>query len=554
MAQPIHSSMTDPHSWLLQVTIGQNYDSSTHEVVTVNRDEPYHVSTDDLEADVYVRIRDFRGLPEDSPKSSSYFSHPNHKNDRYSISLSFRPKWPINGSDLVWGNDFDHPVRDMLPPGFSYAFKFVKWWLDPGLEGNPYADEPWLYGPILSSMNAIWVGDKVGESREKDQTETQDQHHANGHGSPSVRNSADGAENQQNSANSLDADLNIEETFDGFVPIEGASQSGRSIREDHSIPSDPSARRKHFLDPERRSSFVFEPDREYRCDFHNEFLDFSDFSLKLPGFSLNVIRHLGRHLKRDHTLRYVLKDKGRNKELLVVLFTLIPADGSEFAEWVDDVESTSVKGSDEDKDDKDEDKDEDSDLVDDDIPQKYAIFSHTWIRDEEVTSEDFTKGMGKHKDGYKKIEFCGEQTVRDGLEYFWVDTCCIDKSNNTELSKAINSIFRWYRNATRCYVYLSDVLGPVSGANNSEWEMEAEMHEALRKVRQDQENHNPLDKATNPFNKIFLAYETMWRVVLHGFLEVKFRNAPDQPIWLQSLESICQQGMTPSRKWQKLGL
>jgi hypothetical protein len=38
-----------------------------------------------------------------------------------------------------------------------------------------------------------------------------------------------------------------------------------------------------------------------------------------------------------------------------------------------------------------------------------------------------------------------------------VDTCCIDKSNNTELSEAINSMFRWYRNATKCYVYLSDV-------------------------------------------------------------------------------------------------
>jgi hypothetical protein len=38
-----------------------------------------------------------------------------------------------------------------------------------------------------------------------------------------------------------------------------------------------------------------------------------------------------------------------------------------------------------------------------------------------------------------------------------VDTCCIDKSNTAELQKAINSMFRWYRHATRCYGYLSDV-------------------------------------------------------------------------------------------------
>jgi hypothetical protein len=52
------------------------------------------------------------------------------------------------------------------------------------------------------------------------------------------------------------------------------------------------------------------------------------------------------------------------------------------------------------------------------------------------------------------------------LQYFWVDTCCINKSNNTELSEAINSMFRWYRNADKCYVYLSDVSSPPFDAND----------------------------------------------------------------------------------------
>ena len=38
-----------------------------------------------------------------------------------------------------------------------------------------------------------------------------------------------------------------------------------------------------------------------------------------------------------------------------------------------------------------------------------------------------------------------------------MDTDCIDKTNNVELAEAINSMFRWYREAARCYVYLSDV-------------------------------------------------------------------------------------------------
>jgi hypothetical protein len=94
---------------------------------------------------------------------------------------------------------------------------------------------------------------------------------------------------------------------------------------------------------------------------------------------------------------------------------------------------------------------------DDDAMPPYAILSHTWAADAEVTFADLAQGDGKHKAGYKKILFCGEQAQQDGLQYFWVDTCCIDKTNKAELSLAIRSMFRWYKNATKCYVYLSDV-------------------------------------------------------------------------------------------------
>ncbi|KAH8588545.1 heterokaryon incompatibility protein-domain-containing protein [Bisporella sp. PMI_857] len=79
---------------------------------------------------------------------------------------------------------------------------------------------------------------------------------------------------------------------------------------------------------------------------------------------------------------------------------------------------------------------------------RYAILSHTWGEDnEEVTFEDLKNSSGKMKKGYKKLQFCGQQAARDTLEYFWVDTCCIDKSSSAELQEAINSMFRWYKNA-----------------------------------------------------------------------------------------------------------
>jgi WD40 repeat protein len=104
--------------------------------------------------------------------------------------------------------------------------------------------------------------------------------------------------------------------------------------------------------------------------------------------------------------------------------------------------------------------------------EPYAILSHTWGGDdEEVTFEDLKDGSGKTKEGYRKLNFCGEQAARDGLQYFWVDTCCIDKSNSTELSEAINSMFRWYCNAARCYVYLTDVFtNERTGLSPEPWE------------------------------------------------------------------------------------
>ncbi|KAK5069395.1 hypothetical protein LTR51_008645 [Lithohypha guttulata] len=112
------------------------------------------------------------------------------------------------------------------------------------------------------------------------------------------------------------------------------------------------------------------------------------------------------------------------------------------------------------------------------IPE-YAIFSHRWGPDE-VTYKDIENGTATTKAGYKKLEFCGEQATRDGLLYFWVDTCCIDKVNSTELQEAINSMFKWYRDATKCYVYLPDVSVDKSSSGDpdqGQWEADFQKSE-----------------------------------------------------------------------------
>lgn len=92
-----------------------------------------------------------------------------------------------------------------------------------------------------------------------------------------------------------------------------------------------------------------------------------------------------------------------------------------------------------------------------DVPP-YAILSHTWGPDhEEVTFQDVINNRGREKAGYDKIRFCQRQATNDGLEYFWIDTCCIDKSSSAELTESINSMFKWYEEATVCYVILQDL-------------------------------------------------------------------------------------------------
>jgi hypothetical protein len=128
---------------------------------------------------------------------------------------------------------------------------------------------------------------------------------------------------------------------------------------------------------------------------------------------------------------------------------------------------------------------------DNDIPP-YAILSHTWGSDgEELTFHELAlvavmytahiSANGKtelkmikeeaardpmrdevlysirQREGYRKIQFCGEQAAKDGIHFFWVDSCCINKTSSAELTEAINSMFRWYKCAEKCYVYLTDV-------------------------------------------------------------------------------------------------
>lgn len=153
----------------------------------------------------------------------------------------------------MFGNDFNRPIRDSIPPGFNTALKIVKWAIDPALDGDPYADKPYLYSPGLATWNYFRLGEKADLSEET------------------------GAEKRHDRI---------------AVVEEGGEGSGEKERARLQIPAENGQRKKHFLDEKRRKDFVFEKGRQYLVDFGNPYLGFNGVFYLPHTFFSNCVRLL----------------------------------------------------------------------------------------------------------------------------------------------------------------------------------------------------------------------------------------------------------------------
>ncbi|KAH7074126.1 hypothetical protein FB567DRAFT_453309 [Paraphoma chrysanthemicola] len=241
------------------------------------------IESDSLTCWLKVRIKDYHGLPHNSPSSSPYFDHALHTSDRYSVAWSFVPKKDLAGSDIVLGFDYDHSIKHQLPPGFKYAMKIATSMLDPGIYSDAYSDNPYLYGPVLSGLFTLNIGDRVSDIPASEQLAT------------------------------------LAKQTSGVVE-EGATGSGKAIRESLEIPTKWKKRRKHFLNRQNLEAFTFEKGRMYHADFFNPYLDFANFSLRLPGFSISVAKYID---EKTHHLRYVMRNRATDEVCFVVVFRLL---------------------------------------------------------------------------------------------------------------------------------------------------------------------------------------------------------------------------------------
>ncbi|TFK82483.1 HET-domain-containing protein, partial [Polyporus arcularius HHB13444] len=104
------------------------------------------------------------------------------------------------------------------------------------------------------------------------------------------------------------------------------------------------------------------------------------------------------------------------------------------------------------------------------IPDEYATLSHTWNNKPwhgppeqsfkevwEIQKRCAQDGTNPRDFVSEKIRRCCELAEKHGYNWVWIDTCCIDKTSSSELSEAINSMFRYYSLAAICYGHLRDV-------------------------------------------------------------------------------------------------
>ncbi len=69
------------------------------------------------------------------------------------------------------------------------------------------------------------------------------------------------------------------------------------------------------------------------------------------------------------------------------------------------------------------------DLISNDTIPPEAILSHPWVENQEVMFKDPIDGTGKSKSGYEQASILrrNKPNAMDDLQYFWLDTCCIEQ-------------------------------------------------------------------------------------------------------------------------------
>jgi len=225
------------------------YGTSPHDMkaLPVNYDEePIEVKSDNFEGRLAVRIRNFTGHgggkePLAEPQSGYFQKHPELT---CSIAIQGIFLKEVSANDLVFGNTFDKPIRNNLPYGSSVALKGI-YYVDPSLEQDISADQPWAWSPFISTMNMLHIRPRSNESEPIS-------------------------------------------SWTSSQPEEDVTSLYDSTEEVNDLKGNPGIRRKWFAVPNRRKELKIGPKVEVFGDFCNGLINFSTLSVKIPIVNMEI--------------------------------------------------------------------------------------------------------------------------------------------------------------------------------------------------------------------------------------------------------------------------
>ncbi|KAJ3065955.1 hypothetical protein HDU98_010697 [Podochytrium sp. JEL0797] len=307
------------HGRILRVRIGSSIDSLS--VYNVNEDTvPHYIDSPYFVGCITVRVKHFRGVTPEGTAALPDTPYFGARRRLFSIQLQGRFKHQHTTDDVVFGAEFEQKVNP--PTGAWLAIKFANM-IDPALVADLYTDRPWLYSPMLCSMNTANVAKPpsttplAGAAADLKQT------------LPHPLYKHDGVvESSMSRAKAVKAGSGVQNKPEEVLGEWKWGGEKELVEENELLlpeyvdePKFPKSgvaeRRKYFGKKEHREDSTFSPDYVYNLEIFAPFIDFNTFDLNL-GINVNLIRYLN-----NQPIRLVCKSLSKNVPFFIVEFDLM---------------------------------------------------------------------------------------------------------------------------------------------------------------------------------------------------------------------------------------
>lgn len=320
----------------LSVSAGPSTDSL--QPLAVNHDElPFEIESPKFRGRATVRIKSFTGQDPsgvEHRKDAPYFNDQYRKGITWSIQVQGRFLEAANTDDIVFGNQFEKPIRDHLPYGTSLALQFVKV-VDPNMQHDLYADKPWAFSPYIATMNHFNIQRLPGGALQSSGS-AKDDFKAEGYPefpSPAVEAGQSSSASQSGYVIDSTAALvskadkdsegksQLEDQYSKlmdrttFLGLDWPADQGSA--NDHEAQA---ARKKLFSSKANRQAISFTPQDVFTSDFAQGYIDFNSLYLSIPfsgGLSFDLKKYWD-----GQPVTYVCKNKSTGDVYFVVQFNI----------------------------------------------------------------------------------------------------------------------------------------------------------------------------------------------------------------------------------------